>query len=371
MNNNELIISQIRQRLEILYQLVEKLEEEGGGGGGEGGTTNYLDLTNKPSIGGVALVGNRTIDQLGGVLAGTLARVATSGSYNDLSDKPTIPAAQVPADWNATSGVTQILNKPTIPAAQVNSDWNATSGVARILNRPTLSAVATSGSYNDLSNKPTIDSSLSTTSTNAVQNKAITAQIQELIKDKADIPQIVSTEITDTAAEDYSDGTIIGYASSIAGFAGAWVIVRTYTLNAGGTRKVQIVETNNGNRKTRFYNGTWNLWTPDKDLVTGTATSTTSLAATPIEFTCKAGGWYRLTALLRFNAAPPTAVAIKRGNSTIAYNTAPTGIGGISGITASGVDYFSANTTVTVWGQWSSSEAGCSVALFAERIDQG
>ena len=61
-----------------------------------------------------------------------LATVATSGSYNDLS------------------------NKPTIPAAQVNSNWNATSGVAKILNKPSLATVATSGSYNDLSNKPSI-----------------------------------------------------------------------------------------------------------------------------------------------------------------------------------------------------------------------
>ncbi|MCQ2574565.1 MAG: phage tail protein [Alphaproteobacteria bacterium] len=61
-----------------------------------------------------------------------LATVATSGSYNDLEDKP------------------------TIPAAQVNSDWNAVSGVAQILNKPTLATVATSGSYNDLTNKPTI-----------------------------------------------------------------------------------------------------------------------------------------------------------------------------------------------------------------------
>ena len=36
-----------------------------------------------------------------------------SGSYNDLTDKPTIPAAQVNSDWNATSGVAEILNKPT------------------------------------------------------------------------------------------------------------------------------------------------------------------------------------------------------------------------------------------------------------------
>ena len=38
-----------------------------------------------------------------------------SGNYNDLTNKPTIPAAQVNADWNANSGVAQILNKPTIP----------------------------------------------------------------------------------------------------------------------------------------------------------------------------------------------------------------------------------------------------------------
>lgn len=47
----------------------------------------------------------------------SLATVATSGSYNDLNNKPTIPAAQVNADWNATSGKAQILNKPTIPSA--------------------------------------------------------------------------------------------------------------------------------------------------------------------------------------------------------------------------------------------------------------
>lgn len=38
----------------------------------------------------------------------------------------------------------------------VNADWNATKGDALILNKPTLSTVATSGSYNDLTSKPTI-----------------------------------------------------------------------------------------------------------------------------------------------------------------------------------------------------------------------
>lgn len=80
-----------------------------------------------------------------------------SGDYNDLINKPTIPAAQVPSDWAATEGVARILNKPAlfsgdyndlsnkpvIPAAQVSSDWNATAGVAQILNKPDLSPLAT------------------------------------------------------------------------------------------------------------------------------------------------------------------------------------------------------------------------------------
>ncbi|AOV61886.1 tail fiber protein [Synechococcus phage S-WAM2] len=37
------------------------------------------------------------------------------GDYNSLSNLPTIPAAQVNSDWNATSGVSRILNKPVIP----------------------------------------------------------------------------------------------------------------------------------------------------------------------------------------------------------------------------------------------------------------
>lgn len=52
--------------------------------------------------------------------------------------------------WTRLRGDTSTLG------GQVNSDWNATSGVALILNKPTLSTVAISGSYTDLSNKPTI-----------------------------------------------------------------------------------------------------------------------------------------------------------------------------------------------------------------------
>ena len=82
-----------------------------------------------------------------------LATVATSGSYNDLSNKPTIPAAYT--------------HPSSHPASMITG----------------LATVATSGSYNDLSNKPTIpaaitvDSALSSTSTNPVQNKVINSAL--------------------------------------------------------------------------------------------------------------------------------------------------------------------------------------------------
>lgn len=53
-----------------------------------------------------------------------------------------------------------LANKPTIPAAQVQTDWNAVSGMGQLLNKPSLATVATSGSYPDLINKPTLVTSL-------------------------------------------------------------------------------------------------------------------------------------------------------------------------------------------------------------------
>ena len=180
-------------------------------------TGDYDDLLDKPTLGTMAAESASDYTKTSG-----LATVATTGDYDDLLDKPTIPAAQVNSDWNANSGVAEILNKPTlgtmaaesasdytktsglatvattgdyddlldkptIPAAQVNSDWNANSGVAEILNKPTLgtmaaesasdytktsglATVATSGSYNDLSNKPTIP-----TTTNSVTSGSTAA----------------------------------------------------------------------------------------------------------------------------------------------------------------------------------------------------
>lgn len=83
--------------------------------------------------------------------APSLATVATSGSYNDLTNKPDLSVyltSQVPSDWNATTGSARILNKPSLATV-------ATSGLYSDLDgKPTLSTVAGSGSYNDLLDKP-------------------------------------------------------------------------------------------------------------------------------------------------------------------------------------------------------------------------
>ena len=70
----------------------------------------------------------------------SISAVGFSNDYDDLDNKPTIPAAQIQSDWTQSNNAALdfIKNKPTIPAAQVNSDWNATSGVAEILNKPTI-----------------------------------------------------------------------------------------------------------------------------------------------------------------------------------------------------------------------------------------
>jgi hypothetical protein len=47
----------------------------------------------------------------------SISAVGFSNDYDDLDNLPTIPAAQVNSDWNATSGVAEILNKPTIPTS--------------------------------------------------------------------------------------------------------------------------------------------------------------------------------------------------------------------------------------------------------------
>ena len=72
----------------------------------------------------------------------SLASVATSGNYADLSNKPTIPASPVQSDWDESdiSSLAYIQNKPDIPAEQIQSDWSQTDNTKKdfIKNKPTI-----------------------------------------------------------------------------------------------------------------------------------------------------------------------------------------------------------------------------------------
>ena len=125
----------------------------------------------------------------------SLATVATSGDYDDLTNKPTIPAAPVQSDWNEadSSSLAYINNKPTIPPQQwfgtqaeydlidpkdpnviyniegsdnVQADWNQNDSSADdyIKNKPTIPAAQVQSDWNQsdntqvdyIKNKPTI-----------------------------------------------------------------------------------------------------------------------------------------------------------------------------------------------------------------------
>lgn len=95
----------------------------------------------------------------------SLAKVATSGNYSDLNELPIIPT--VDAVLSSTSE-NPVQNKAVYAALADKAEASS------------LSDVATSGSYNDLIDKPTIpvvDSSLDTSSSNAIQNGAVATAI--------------------------------------------------------------------------------------------------------------------------------------------------------------------------------------------------
>lgn len=85
---------------------------------------NLSDGTNSVTIANITTA----VSEAGtAVQPGDLATVATSGSYNDLSNKPSIPAAQVQSDWSQSDNtqVDYIKNKPTILGSSTET-WTFT-----------------------------------------------------------------------------------------------------------------------------------------------------------------------------------------------------------------------------------------------------
>ena len=119
----------------------------------------------------------------------SLAAVATSGSYNDLDDKPTIPTVN-----NATLTIQK--NGTTVNTFTANASENVTANISvpttvaelsdsgNYVLSSALATVATSGSYNDLADKPTIptvDQTYDGTSTNAQSGAAVKSAIDAAV----------------------------------------------------------------------------------------------------------------------------------------------------------------------------------------------
>lgn len=121
----------------------------------------------------------------------TLALVATSGAYNDLTGTPTIPAAQVPSDWNASSGVARILNKPTTLSAFTN-DTNFIT-VAAI---PTdLSAFTNDAGFITVASVPTHLSQLSN-DVGYITISSVPTKVSQLTNDSGFLTAITSGQVT-------------------------------------------------------------------------------------------------------------------------------------------------------------------------------
>lgn len=100
---------------------------------------------------------------LGVLFTTTVAPVALSGSYADLTSKPVLAAV-------ATSGAyADLSGKPVLAAVATSGNYNDLS------NKPALAAVATSGSYSDLSNKPDLSQYLTTSGSPAATSIATTS----------------------------------------------------------------------------------------------------------------------------------------------------------------------------------------------------
>lgn len=128
-----------------------------------------------------------------------LSEVATSGSYDDLSNKPTIPTLLSTTGQSTTAGMTQ---KAITDALGNKADSSS------------LSDVATSGSYNDLSNKPSIPTLLSSTGSSTTEGMT-QASITNELNSKVDISSIV--QVTGSSTTNIMSQSAVSSAISDAG----------------------------------------------------------------------------------------------------------------------------------------------------------
>ena len=133
--------------------------------------SNYVQITD--------IVNDLTTDNIEKPLSAYQGKVLNESILNVSQSIPT-NTSQLTNDSGYITGYTE--TDPTVPSWAKQST-KPTYTYSEITEKPTLATVAISGSYDDLTNKPnipsavTVDSALSTTSENPVQNKVVTSAI--------------------------------------------------------------------------------------------------------------------------------------------------------------------------------------------------
>lgn len=189
------------------------------------GVTDYNDLINTPE----------------------LAQIATSGSYNDLLDKPTIPAQYVlPIATAADLGGIRIGTGLNIDATGVVSvdvgvtDYNDLENLPDLTvyaKTENLSAVATSGDYNDLSNSPVLATIATSGSYNDLNNVPTLATVATSgnYNDLSNKPTIPSAYTLPTASSSTLGGVKVGTGLSISSAGVLSATATSYTLPTAST----------------------------------------------------------------------------------------------------------------------------------------
>ena len=179
-------IKDIQQKLKLLEGWISKISMNGPGGGAvwlkdlddvarssiigatDGQVLTYNDSIKKWTAQDPAIAnGGYTLPTASTTVKGGVKIDGTTITIDNQVISANIPA-QVQADWTQSNNtsVSFILNKPTIPDAQVNSDWNATSGVAQILNKPSIVTDITS-----------VDNTVQISSNNGVHDLSVAASL--------------------------------------------------------------------------------------------------------------------------------------------------------------------------------------------------
>ena len=245
-------------------------------------TGDYDDLTNKPTIppgvvvdqtydgtstnaqSGVAMAGalagkQDTISDLSAIRTGAAAGATAvqpeagkglfSGNYNDLSNKPTIPDAQVQANWNESDSASKayIQNKPTIPdAVEANPTVPAGTTPPDLQNLKVGSnyfAIPQGGASVDLSDTPIFEGSVPVDDT--VDPSNLSEQLGEPITEEEHAYRVPEYTLTNyyyiSESGIITSGYLYAYSSPIRLLAGETL---NFSFTGGGQAAISLTNEN-------------------------------------------------------------------------------------------------------------------------------